>query len=389
MLTGQVRRLLRPPRSSFFLLGARGTGKSTWVRATFPKARRFDLLDEALYQELLVNPGAFADALRTEARGAWVCVDEVQRLPNLLNEVHRAIEERGLRFVLLGSSARKLRRAGVNLLAGRALVRSMYPFLPQELGAAFELDRALQHGLLPVVVSSPRPLETLAAYAQAYLREEIQAEALVRNVPGFARFLPVAALFHGQVMNVAGVARDAGVARTTVVEFLGILEDTLLAFRLPAFEARLRVRERSHPKLYWLDPGLVRAVKRQSGSVAPEEAGALLEGLVAVMLKAWGEYFGLFDSLAYWAAGGSALEIDFVLKQGKRLLALEVKSSARLRTEDLAALKAFAEVPGVARRVLVYRGRQRLRTKDGIDVLPFEELVRELAEHRLWKAAAG
>ena len=186
------------------------------------------------------------------------------------------IEERRLKFALLGSSARKLEAAGVNLLAGRALHRTMHPLTPAELGDDFDLDSALEWGTIPLVWVSDERREVLGSYVQLYLREEIRAEALVRNLPGFARFLPIAALCHGQVVNISGLARDCGVARTTVQGYLDILEDTLLAFRLPAFEARLRVRERRHPKLYWVDPGLVRAVKRQRGPVAPEERGALL-----------------------------------------------------------------------------------------------------------------
>jgi len=174
-------------------------------------------------------------------------VDEIQRLPNLLNEVHRFIEEKRLRFVLCGSSARKLKRAGVNLLAGRVLRRFMHPFVPAELGKRFDLEKALRFGLLPVVWDSAEKEETLAAYTQMYLKEEIQAEALVRNLPGFARFLPLAALFNSQVINTTNIARESGVARTTVTGFLEILEETLLCFKVPAYEARLRVRERKLP----------------------------------------------------------------------------------------------------------------------------------------------
>jgi len=203
-------RLLQPPRQSFFLFGMRGVGKSTWARQLFPQAPRFDLLDEGLFQSYLRDPSLFGRELQRLSRGQWVLVDEVQRLPWLLNEVHRFIEERGLRFALLGSSARKLKQAGTNLLAGRALRRVMFPFLPQELGADFDLADVLRFGSLPIIWQAGNKAEALEAYVQLYLKEEIQAEAIVRNLPGFARFLPIAALFHGQVLNVAGLARDAG-----------------------------------------------------------------------------------------------------------------------------------------------------------------------------------
>ncbi len=257
----------------------------------------------------------------------WVVLDEVQRLPALLNEVHRSIEEKGLRFVLCGSSARKLNRAGVNLLAGRALHRSMHPFVPDELSDRFVLDDALQYGLMPIVWSSEARTEALAAYTRMYLKEEIQAEALVRNLPGFARFLPVAALFHGQTVNVTNIAREAGVARTTVTGYLDILEETLLCFRLPAYEARLRVRERKLPKWYWCDPGVVRAMKRVGGPPAPEEHGALFEGLVAQLIRAYRDYSDLCDDFFYWGtAAQTRTEVDFLLKRGEDFVAIEAKS---------------------------------------------------------------
>ena len=198
-------------------------------------------------------------------------VDEIQRIPGLLNEVHRFIEERGLRVVLLGSSARKLKAGGTNLLAGRALWKVMSPLVPEELGKDCSLPTVLRRGSIPLVWTARDRRQTLESCVSLNLREEIRAEALVRNLPGFVCFLPIAALHHGQVVNVSGIARDSGTARTTVSGYLDILDDTLLTFRLPAFEPRLRVRERKHPKIYWTDPGLVRAVKTQLGPVTSEE----------------------------------------------------------------------------------------------------------------------
>ncbi len=370
-------RLLKAPRSSFFLFGPRGTGKSTWARGALPRAVRFDLLDERLYQSYLADPGLFADRLRALPAGSWVWVDEVQRLPGLLNEVHRFIEERQLRFALTGSSARRLRQAGVNLLGGRAVTRSMHPFLPEELGGDFDLERALRLGTIPVVFTAPDPDETLRAYVQTYMKEEIQAEALVRNLPGFARFLPVAALFHAQVLNASALARDAGVARMTVEGFLGILEDTLLAFRLPAFEGRLRVREKRHPKLYWVDPGLARAARKASGPLAAGERGALFEGWVASLLRARGDLLGEFDEMTYWApADASRTEVDFLLRKGDRFTAVEVKSSRRLSGDDFRGLRAIVGLKGLGRRILVAPVPDPLRTEDGIEVLPASDLAR-------------
>jgi len=381
-----VERLLRPPERSFFLLGPRGSGKSTWLKAVFPDAHVINLLSEETYQRLMVNPGSFADELRAVAPGKWVIVDEVQRLPGLLNEVHRFIESKHLRFVLCGSSARKLKRAGVNLLAGRALRRAMHPFVPEEIGTAFDLDEALRFGLLPIVWDSTVKDETLAAYAQLYLKEEVQAEALVRNLPGFARFLPLAAVFHGQTINVTSIARDAGVARTTVSDYLDILEETLLCFRLPAYEARLRVRERKTPKWYWCDPGLVRAMKRLSGVVTQEERGHLFEGLVAQLLRAYKDYRGICDEIYYWASSaGTKTEVDFLLLRGEELIAIEAKSGANFAETWCKGLRAMAQLKGLKHRMIVYPKGPALRTKDGIDVLPFLEFADRLAANAFFE----
>ncbi len=376
-----IRRILKDPNHSFFLLGPRGTGKSTWLRATFPEAYWVDLLSEDTYQRLLAQPGLFADELRALPSGQKVIVDEVQRLPNLLNEVHRLIEEKRLRFILCGSSARKLKRTGVNLLAGRVLMRYMHPFTPAELGNRFDLEQALQFGLLPIVWDSPQKAETLAAYAQLYLREEIQAEALIRNLPGFARFLPVAALFHGQNINTTNIAREAGVARTTVAGFLQILEETLLCFQIPAYEAKLRVRERKQPKWYWCDPGLVRAMKRASGGVVVEEKGALFEGLVAQLIRASIDYHGLGAECYYWAPASKAgTEVDFLLVKGRTIIAVEAKSGRNFSESWCKGLRAVAPLKGLQRRIIVYPSGPSLKTEDGIEIIPFLRFSEQLTQ---------
>lgn len=366
-------------------MGPRGTGKSTWIRVNFPKAHVIDLLSEEVYQRLLANPGHFGNELRAVPAGQWVIVDEIQRLPNLLNEVHRFIEEKKLNFILCGSSARKLRRAGVNLLAGRALHRSMHPFVPEEIGEQFDLDDALRYGLLPIVWDSADKQETLFAYAQFYLKEEIQAEALVRNLPGFARFLPIAALFHGQRINVTNIAREAGVARTTIKGYLDILEETLLCFQISSYEARLRVRERKLPKWYWCDPGVVRVMKRASGTLAPEEKGALFEGMVAQLLRAYRDYRGICDDLYYWAtSGNSGIEVDFILMRGADLIAVEAKSGSIFMESWCKGLRAVLPIEGLKRRIVVYPSGPSMKTWDGIDVLPFKAFADSLAADVLW-----
>ena len=379
------RRIVAPPRDSFFLFGVRGVGKSTWATRHYPRAHRIDLLDERRYHRLLADPGLFADELRTLSHGRWVVVDEVQRVPGLLNEVHRFIEDRGLRFVLLGSSARKLKARGTNLLAGRALWKVMSPLVPEELGRDFSLPAVLRHGSIPLVWTARDRRQTLESYVSLYLREEIRAEALVRNLPGFVRFLPVAALLHGQVVNVSGIARDSGTARTTVSGYLDILDDTLLTFRLPAFEPRLRVRERKHPKIYWTDPGLVRAVKNQLGPVTSEETGPLVEGWVLTLLRTYAQEHEIYDSIFHWAPSQArGMEVDFLLVRGGEMLALEVKSAGRFSRSWLRGLKAIGELPRVVRRVVVYTGAEPLRTEGGIEVWPLDVLYRHLERDSLW-----
>jgi predicted AAA+ superfamily ATPase len=261
----------------------------------------------------------------------------------------------------------------------------MYPLVPAELGRDFDLDRVLRFGSIPLVWQADDPRATLEAYVNLYIREEIRAEALVRNLPAFLRFLPVAALFHGQVINVAGLARDAATARTTVEGYLGILQDTLVATVLPAFETRLRVRERRHPKLYWVDPGIVRAAKRDLGPVGAEERGPLLEGWLLTVLRAHNEVAPLFDEISYWApAEARQTEVDFLLRRGRDHLAVEVKAASRYVAQQLVGLRAIAELPRLVRRVLVHLGDRALRTEDGIEVWPLSRFLRATSDGTLW-----
>lgn len=383
MGSSPISRIFSAPAGSYFLFGPRGAGKSTWLRHLHPDAHWIDLLDEGRYQDYLVDPARFGAELAALDDGATVVVDEVQRLPNLLNVVHQKIEAKRLRFALSGSSARKLRRSGVNLLAGRAVRRVLHPFVPEELGAEFDLLRTLQHGSLPLIWSSADPADTLRSYVQMYLREEVQAEALTRNLAGFARFLPLAGLFHGQTLNISSLARDAGVARTTVQGYLQILEDTLFTFQLPAFESTLRVRERRHPKLYWVDPGLVGAVIGPR-SAAQSDPGARFEGWIAQLLRAYQDYRGLFDEMAYWSPAESKhIEVDFVLTRGTEHIAIEVKTSTRWRSEFGKGLRAIADLSGMRRRIVIYQGTDTLRPENGIEVWPVARFLRELADGTL------
>ncbi len=365
------------PARSFFLFGPRGSGKSTWLRQEFGDAIWVDLLEESRYQSYLANPALFAQVLEGVPVGSWVVVDEIQRLPNLLNEVHRFIEsDKKLKFALSGSSSRKLKRAGVNLLAGRATRRFMEGLLPEELGNDFDLETVLRFGSLPLIWQAEDRVEALQDYAQLYLREEIQAEAIVRNLPAFARFLPIAALCHGQIISIASLARDAEAHRTTIQGYVDILEDTLLAFRLPAFETKLRIKEKRHPKLYFVDPGIVRSLKKNLYPVAAEEYGHLFEGWFVNYLRTYNFYQPIFDEISYWAVNETKLEVDIILAKGNEKVAIEIKSAPRLRKEDFEGLKAIAELQGLKRRILVYGGAES-RHHDGIEIIPISQFLRQ------------
>ena len=353
------------------MLGPRGTGKSSWLKYHFPKAKVVDLLDEALYQSYLEDISLFYKELKTLPPKSWVVIDEIQRMPNILNEVHRLIEEKKLKFALTGSSARKLKRAGVNLLAGRAHQYFMYPLTPKELSDDFNLDHVLRYGSIPLIWNESQKTKSLKTYVQMYLKEEIKSEALVRNLPGFARFIPILALYHGQIINISSTAREAGVSRTTVNGFVEILEDTLLVNKLPAYSARLRVREKKHPKIYWIDPGLVRAAKKHTGTISEEEKGSLFEGYIYNCLKMKIDYEDAFDEIHYWSSGSAqSVEVDFLLTLGNELTAIEVKAEKRVRPENLKGLKAIAHLKGVKRRIFVYLGSLSL-DQDGIEIMPF------------------
>ena len=383
-MTTMYQRIIEVPKQSFFLFGPRGTGKTVWVKDCFPQAHRIDLRDESLYQGLLADSSRFAHELRALPRGSWVFVDEIQRLPGLLNEVHRFIES-GLRFILTGSSARKLRRGGVNLLGGRAVLRNLYPFVPSELGPDFSLDAVLAYGSIPLVWMAEDREDTLRAYVELYIKEEIQAEAIVRNLPGFIRFLPIASLYHGQIVNVSAASRDAEVSRTTLAGYVKILEDTLMAFRLPAFESRLRVRERRHPKLYWFDPGVVRALRGRRGPPDEQEKGALFEGLIASILRAYRSYRKLFDEWYYWSPAGSReTEVDFLLERGGEYIAIETKTSGAVHPAHLKGLRAIKALKGLKRRILLCSGGRNMKTEDGIDIWPIAGFMEALENGTIW-----
>ncbi|MBI5500975.1 MAG: ATP-binding protein [Deltaproteobacteria bacterium] len=376
-------RFLQDPGQSFFLFGPRGTGKSTWTRRTFPDALRVDLLDLATYRTYQSRPEQLAEVVRGQPRKQSVVIDEIQKVPELLSTVHLLIEEdRSRRFVLTGSSARKLRRTGVNLLAGRALLRTAHPFMAAELGKSFRLADAVRRGLLPLVLAAPDPDEVLGSYAALYLREEVLAEGLVRNLGAFARFLEAVSFSHACVLNVSNVARECQVERKVVEGYVAILEDLLLGYRVPVFTKRAKRAVAVHPKFYLFDAGVFRSLRPSGPLDRPGEIdGAALEGLVAQHLKAWTAYRTGRAEL-YFSRTIRGLEVDFVVYGPEGFWAFEVKNTRRVRPEDLRAIRAFRADYPEAQCVLLYRGQDRLRIDD-ILCVPCEEFLRGLHPGKL------
>ncbi len=382
-----LRRFFPLPEQSFFLFGPRGTGKSTWLQHVFPDALILDLLEPAVHRRLDSRPERLTEIVAGAPRSEVVVIDEVQRVPELLSVVHSLIEQhRGLRFVLTGSSARKLRRGGVDLLAGRALNRTLHPFMAAEL-PTFELGRALTQGMLPLVWAAPRPTDVLGSYTSLYLDQEIRLEGWARDAGSFARFLEAVSFSHGAVLNATEVARECEVERRTVTRYLEVLEDLLLAFRVPVFTRRARRRTSSHPKLYLFDAGVYRALRPRGPLDRDEEIeGAAFEGLVAQHLRAWIAYSGSDCKLYFWRTR-KGVEVDFVVYGGGGFWAVEVKNTTRVRPRDLRSLRTFREDYPECEALLVYRGGERLRI-DGIWCLPGEEFLRELRPERGLVAAA-
>ncbi len=366
------------PDSSCFLFGPRGTGKSTWLRTRLPDALYIDLLAPDVLRAYEARPERLIEVVRAQPAPRPVVVDEVQKVPDLLPAVHLLIEEEPRRrFVLTGSSARKLRRAGVNLLAGRAVRRTLHPFMAAELGARFRLPDALQLGLLPLVVAAAEPRDVLASYVGLYLREEVQAEGLTRSLGGFSRFLEAAAFSHAGVLNISNVARDCGVGRKTVEGYLGILDDLLLAFRLPVFERRAGRATAAHPKFFLFDAGVFRSLRPAGPLDRPTEIeGAALEGLVVQHVRAWAAYGGDRVQLHYWRTRAGN-EVDLVAYGEDVFAAIEVKNTATVRPADLSGLRAFTADYPEARAILLYRGREPLCI-DRVAVWPCEDFLRAL-----------
>lgn len=372
------KRIQRPPKGSFFLLGPRGTGKTIWTKQVFPDAVRIDLLDPETYRAFAAAPERLIERVQAIGPTVPVVIDEVQKLPSLLEVVHHLINNGATNaFVLTGSSARKLRRGAVNLLGGRAVQRSMFPYLAIELGDAFNLDEQLSTGMVPVVVESPDRAEAMKAYNALYIREEVVAEGLTRNAEAFARFLESIAFSHGNVLNISNIARDCQVKRKTVEGYIEILEDLMLAYRVQVFATQAKRLLSVHPKFYFFDVSVFRA-NLSSGPLTHHVVaeGAALEGLVAQHLRAWCEYAGDGRKVYYWRTRAQ-LEVDFIVYGPSTFEAIEVKYSKRIRPEDLNGLRAFAKDYPECTCTLLYRGDEEL-VRDSIRIVPVDTWLRSL-----------
>lgn len=382
--TPLISRLIKKLNGNFFLFGPRGTGKSTWLKNYYPNAFWINLLEPELMRYYGAKPERLREALLANPNKKVVIIDEIQKLPELLTLVHAIIEEKsGYQFILTGSSARKLKQPGMDLLVGRALLQYMHPFSAAELGELFDFPKALQQGMLPIVWDSSVPQEVLKSYCALYLKT--QAEGLVRDANAFAHFLEVISFSHANVINTSNIARECGVSRPTIDTYLQILKDLLLGFTLNVFTKRAQRALTTHPKFYIFDAGVYRAL-RPKGPLDKEEeiSGAALEGLVGQHLRAWIDAQSEKYDLYFWRTRAGS-EVDFIVYGANGFWAIEVKNSTHLSPVDTNSLIAFKEEYPECTPVLLYRGPHRTMQK-GILCMPCDEFLRSIhPEHLLQK----
>jgi predicted AAA+ superfamily ATPase len=371
-------RIIKPPkRDSFFLFGPRGTGKSSWARLNYPSATYIDLLEDETYRRLLTHPGSLSEFLPADP--TTVVIDEVQKVPALLDEVHRLIEKKKYRFVLTGSSARKLKKHGVNLLAGRALTYSFYPLTAHELGQDFDLKKALRYGLLPMAVTAENSKRYLEAYVKTYLKEEVEQEGLTRQLGSFARFLETASFSQASLLSISQIASDAQVHRKVVEDYFSILRDLLLSYELPVFSRRSKRELMTKRKFYFFDVGLYRTLRPQGPLDSESELmGPAFETLCLQELVALNHYLEMGYDFFHWRTRKHQ-EVDLVLYGKNGFLAFEFKSGARLRDVDFTSLELFGEDYPQSTRYIVYGGSEK-RLFRGIHLLPAKDFFADVVE---------
>lgn len=376
MLYNRLLHIVPKTHSSIFLFGPRGTGKTSWLKTHLSPIIYYDLLDHEVYTRLLAWPKRIAEDIPGDFKG-WIIIDEIQKAPILLDEVHRLIETRGLRFILTGSSARKLKQKGVNLLAGRALVYHMHPLTTLELGDDFDLAKALNLGLLPSIYSHDNPIEYLKSYIATYLREEVLQEGLTRNIALFSRFLEIASFSQGEQINLTEIAREIGHNRHTIANFFDILEELLISFRIYPFSKRAKRSVVTSPKFYYFDAGVYRQIRPRGPLDSSEEIdGAALETLFLQHIKAINDYFSLNYGIYYWRTT-THLEVDFIIYGESGFYAFEIKRKQNISKKDLKGLLAFKADYPEAHCYLLYGGKSE-HIENGIHIAPFENMLKAL-----------
>lgn len=367
-------RLPASPANSFFLWGPRQSGKSMLLHSSYARAIWYDLLNTDLYIRLIEKPSLLREELlharRQQKKPLFVVIDEIQKIPALLDEVHWLIENAGIVFGLCGSSARKLRKGHANLLGGRAIRHELFGFVSGELGSKFDLERMLNHGYLPRHYLAEASDRLVRSYVNDYLKEEIAAEALVRNLPAFSSFLSAAALSDTELVNFSTIARDCGVSAPTVKEYFQILVDTLLARFLEAYRKRPKRRVITAPKFYFSDVGVVNYLSKR-GKIVPgsELFGKAFESWLFHELRAHSAYSGQDYDLSYWRLA-SGIEVDFIV--GDMEIAIEAKASAKINSDHLKNLREVVkDHPKLKRRIVVCLEPRARRTEDGIEILPY------------------
>jgi uncharacterized protein len=366
-----------PGTETFFLWGARQTGKTTLLRETYPDAVWIDLLKAEEYRRYLMHPEWLRSELPEHGKMPFVVIDEIQKVPHLLDEIHWLHENRGVHFALCGSSARKVRRGHANLLGGRAIRYELFGLTSAEAGADWDLDRMLNNGYLIRIYQSPNPKRLLNAYTASYLKEEIAAEGLVRNLPGFADFLYKASLSDSEPVNYSTIARDCGFSSQAIKGYFQILEDTLLGRWLPAYRKRPKRRVLTSPKFYFSDVGVVNFLaKRGHLEQGSELYGKAFENWLFHEISAFNMYKEKFAELAYWRLT-TGVEVDFVINDME--VAIEAKASRRISADHLKGLRQLKKDHPRIRRLIVVccEGKVR-RTEEGIEILPARDFARML-----------
>lgn len=355
-----VNRFFQPGDSSFFLFGPRGTGKTTLLKRDYPNALLLDLLEPSLYREFRAYPERLKDFVMANRQVRTIIIDEIQKIPELLSVVHQLIEmKKGWQFILTGSSARKLKRTGVDLLGGRAQLKHFHPFMAAEIKDNFNLEKNLRIGMLPLIMNSPDPIGDLRAYLALYMQEEVQMEGLVRKVDEFSRFLEIISFSQASIINYSTIARDCHVSSKTVENYTQILEDLLLSFTLRVFTKKAKRRLSSHPKFYFFDAGVFQFV-RPKGPLDDINSinGHALETLVAQHLRAWCDYSEKQGEVFFWRTQ-TGIEVDFVIYGEIGFYAIEVKSSQTVNSQDLRGLQEFQKDYPTAQCLLLYGGNEK------------------------------